>query len=80
MKEFRSEFQIRKDVKQAAETLFKEAKLQLNCKNCTIVTVHMRMGDYIHHITALKMRPHLFAETDYVPRAFKHIINNYHVS
>ena len=48
-------------------------------ENCTIVTVHLRMGDYDNHLRKLGWGPNILTKTNYVPEAFKYVIRKYEV-
>ena len=83
MSEFRNVMRFRPDVWYIAHKLLKNIKAQLGCsdghKNCTIVTVHLRMGDYAKHIKNKRLGPNILNETDYIPKALQHVLEKYQV-
>ena len=83
MSEFRNVIRFRPDVWNIAHELLKIMKAQLGCsdghKNCTIVTVHLRMGDYAKHIKNKRLGPNILNETDYIPKALQHVLEKYQV-
>ena len=74
---------FRQDVLDSTFQLLKEIKAKIGCadkmENCTIVTVHLRMGDYDDHLRALNIGPNILTKTDFVPEAFKYVIRKYEV-
>ena len=37
------------------------------------------MGDYAKHIKSLRLGANILNETDYIPKAFQHVLENYQV-
>ena len=74
---------FRQDVLDITFQLLKEVKADIGCTEemakCTIVTIHLRMGDYDNHLKALGWGPNVLTETNYVTQAFKHVIEKYEV-
>ena len=74
---------FRQDVLDSTFQLLKEIKSKIGCadkmENCTIVTVHLRMGDYDNHLRKLGWGPNILTKTNYVPEAFKYVIKKYEV-
>ena len=74
---------FRQDVLDIAFQLLKEVKADIGCTEemakCTIVTIHLRMGDYDNHLKALGWGPNVLSETNYITQAFKNVIEKYEV-
>ena len=74
---------FRQDVLDITFQLLKEVKANIGCTEemakCTLVTVHLRMGDYDNHLRALGYGPNILTKTNYVPEAFKYVIKKYEV-
>ena len=74
---------FRQDVLDITFQLLKEVKANIGCieemAKCTLVTVHLRMGDYDNHLKALGWGPNVLSETNYITQAFNHVIEKYKV-
>ena len=83
LNEFRQVMTFRQDVLDSTFQLLKEIKNKTGChdimENCTLVTVHLRMGDYDNHLRKLGWGPNILTKTNYVPEAFKYVIRKYEV-
>ena len=74
---------FRQDVLDIAFQLLKEVKADIGCTEemakCTLVTVHLRMGDYDNHLKKQGWGPNVMTETNYITQAFNHVIEKYKV-
>ncbi|XP_075256267.1 uncharacterized protein LOC142348702 [Convolutriloba macropyga] len=78
--EFRTRVRFREDVWKDAEIVLNHLNSIHDCtskEDCTVVFVHMRMGDYLRHLRALGWGPSVFDETNYMQEAFKTVVNSY---
>ena len=69
---------FRQDVLDITFQLLKEVKANIGCTEemakCTLVTVHLRMGDYDNHLKKQGWGPNVMTETNYITQAFNHVI------
>ena len=83
LNEFRQVMTFRQDVLDSTFQLLREIKNKTGCndkmENCTLVTVHLRMGDYDNHLNLTGLGPNILTKTNYVAEAFKHVIEKYQV-
>ena len=74
---------FRQDVLDITFQLLKEVKANIGCTEemakCTLVTVHLRMGDYDNHLKKHGWGPNVLTETNYITQAFNHVIEKYKV-
>ena len=74
---------FRQDVLDITFQLLKEVKANIGCTEemakCTLVTVHLRMGDYDNHLKKQGWGPNVMTETNYITQAFNHVIEKYKV-
>ena len=74
---------FRQDVLDITFQLLKEVKANIGCTEemakCTLVTVHLRMGDYDNHLKKRGWGPNVMTETNYITQAFHHVIEKYQV-
>merc|ERR1712029_396802 len=73
--EFRSTVKFREDVLKTSRILY--TSLIRKCSDCQLVSVHLRMGDYDHHLTVLGLGPNLLKETNYLPQAIHYVKQHY---
>ena len=78
MAEFRRQVPFRKDVLFNAKLVYENVKAVANCSGCTMVAVHLRLGDYPGTMRAQHF-PAIVSETNYLSNAFNYIIENYSV-
>ena len=71
---------MRKDVLSHAEVLLDKIKTNHQCSNsnCTMVSVHLRLGDYTNIMKGHGW-PAVATETDYLNNAFSHVLDKYQV-
>ena len=79
MAEFRKQVPYRKDVLFNAKIIYENVKERTNCSSCTMVSVHLRLGDYTKMMHEQNF-PAIVSETNYLSNAFNYIIENYSVS
>ena len=77
--EFRKQVPYRKDVLFNAKIIYENVKERTNCSSCTMVSVHLRLGDYTKMMQEQNF-PAIVSETNYLSNAFNYIIENYLVS
>ncbi|XP_063721859.1 uncharacterized protein LOC134848377 isoform X2 [Symsagittifera roscoffensis] len=78
--EFRSRVIFNRTVWRDAEKVFNGLNKLNNCwtqTGCTVVYVHMRMGDYKYHLNALQWDCDVFEKTNYLQDAFKKVATLY---